>query len=114
MSMTSSFRFTIGGAVALAGVALFACSSHEGSPVVEDHPASMSQAYDTNEDLISPATCTLRTGRLFSCAIATRPLAGLAMPTAVPLRTTFTAVKSGNCATQYPLQVTLSADGADD
>jgi hypothetical protein len=113
----SSFRPLFGGAVALAGLALFACSSHEGAPAPasDDAPVGRTaQAYDTNEDLISPTNCTLRTNRLFSCTIAPRALSGLDMTTAVPLRTTFTAVKSGNCSTQYPLQVTLSTDGADD
>lgn len=108
--MKASFHTTV---VALVGGSFFACSAPE-SVRENDLISVTAQAYTTNADLVSPSACTLSSGRLLSCAIATRTLDGLPMTsTAVPLRTTVTAVKSGNCSTQYPLELALSADGAD-
>jgi hypothetical protein len=68
-------------------------------------------ADDTSVDLISPSTCVLGSGRLTQCTIAPRTLAATAFDTAVPMRTTVKRNLSGNCSTQYPLEVTLTPTG---
>ena len=113
--MLRSLRLSLisGTASAFAVAALAACGAHDSSGR-ESAPASVAQAYDTQADLISPATCTLLNSRLSSCVIGTRLLDGQDITTAVPLRTTFTVHKSGNCSTQYALEVTFTAAGAAD
>lgn len=68
-------------------------------------------ADDTSVDLISPNTCTQTAGRLTQCTIAARTLGATAFDTAVPLRTVVKRNISGNCSTQYPLEVTLTPAG---
>lgn len=97
---------------ALVTCAVSACSGSEsgsGDAVV----MSVKQA-DSDPVLISASNCVLRGSRLTSCAIADRTIPGLVVETAVPLRTVFTVHKSGNCSTQYPLEVTLSQPGEPD
>jgi len=79
-----------------------------------NHIRSITQAYDTGMDLISPATCTLRNGRLAACTIPTSTLQGLELETAVPLRTVLTTRKTGNCSTPFSLEVTLETPGEPD
>ncbi|MBZ4398600.1 hypothetical protein OWM54_24350 [Myxococcus sp. MISCRS1] len=62
-------------------------------------------------DLISPSRCTLSGGRLTRCAIPTQTLNATPFTSAVPLRTTVRRVLTGNCSTQYPLEVTLTPPG---
>ncbi|AGC48861.1 hypothetical protein MYSTI_07589 [Myxococcus stipitatus DSM 14675] len=62
-------------------------------------------------DLISPARCTQSGGRLTRCSIPTQTLDATPFTSAVPLRTTLRRVMSGNCSTQYPLEVTLTPPG---
>ncbi|MHA7628369.1 hypothetical protein [Corallococcus sp. M7] len=71
------------------------------------------QASSSTVDLLSPSRCTLAGGRLTRCTIPTQLLTGDEFSTGVPLRTVFTRQMTGNCATQYPLEVTLTpASGA--
>src|SRR5262249_6848343 len=92
-------------------IAVSACSSNEGAPTAPS-VGSISQALDTNTDLISAATCAdQRSGRIMSCTIRSRTLTALDVTTAIPLRTTFTVNKNGNCSTTHPLKVTFQADG---
>lgn len=65
-------------------------------------------ASTTTVDVISPNRCTLGSGRLTRCAIPTQTLVGDIFDTAVPMRTVFNRVMTGNCSTQYPLEVTLT------
>ncbi len=97
------------GAVAAASVA---CGSGESTPTAES-TGSNSEAIDTSVDLVSTATCHVRGTRFVGCTIGPRSLAGVPLTTAIPLRTTFTVNKSGNCSTATPLAVTFSAAGAD-
>jgi hypothetical protein len=110
----NSLRAIAGATMTIVGGALFACGSQAPESPGGDAIATSSEAYDTVDGLIGPSTCTLQGGHLYKCAIPTRPLQGLPLAsTAVPLRTTFSVQKSGDCFTQYPLEVTFSADGAD-
>jgi hypothetical protein len=59
-------------------------------------------------DLLGTATCKLKLNKLRDCAIAPGTLAATPLDTAIPVRTVVTRVKSGNCATPYPVQVTLT------
>ena len=101
--------------VVACSVALACSSSENGAKGPVERIGATAQAYDTSADLLSPSNCTIRLNYLMSCGIPARSLTGLPVTsTAVPLRTTFTTKKSGNCSTQYPLQVTLQAPGAAD
>lgn len=80
---------------------LLVCSLSGGSALAED-------AY---VDLISPSTCTPNAGRLTQCTIAPRTLQGTPFETAVPMRTVVKRNMSGNCSTQYPLEVTFTPPG---
>jgi hypothetical protein len=86
------------------------CSAAGSSDAIEGAVGSTSQAVSTALPLISPATCTTRNNYLVSCKVGPATLTGVPFMTAVPLRTTFTVNKAGNCSTQYPLQVTAKAD----
>jgi hypothetical protein len=61
-------------------------------------------------DLVSPATCQPRLGKLRQCVIA--PLVYDAPPidTAVPLRTAVRRQISGNCSSPYALAVSVAVD----
>lgn len=72
--------------------------------------AGTARAWTGKVDLISPNTCTLSNGRLFDCKIVSRTLSGALADTAVPLRTMVKVVKKGDCSTQYPLEVSLTAN----
>src|SRR4051812_29115709 len=86
-------------------LAVPACGgSNSSSPVAE------SQALSSAVDLISPHTCTLKGTHYVNCAIAAQSLDFTPFESAVPLRTTVTAQKSGNCSIQYSLSVSLKAD----
>jgi hypothetical protein len=84
------------------------CSSrdNETAPVV----GTAAEAVTTNVDLISTGTCKQHGGRLVSCQVGPDTLTGVPFTTAVPLRTVLTPTKSGNCSSQYPLQLTATAD----
>ncbi|WP_338863082.1 hypothetical protein [Myxococcus stipitatus] len=73
--------------------------------------AAPALAETSSVDLISPARCTQSGGRLTRCAIPTQTLNATPFTSAVPLRTTVRRVMSGNCSTQYPLEVTLTPPG---
>jgi hypothetical protein len=61
-------------------------------------------------DLVSPATCRLSGTHLIRCAAPARTLTAPPIVTAVPMRTTIKTIKTGNCSTQYPVEVTLSTN----
>ncbi|MBM7112137.1 hypothetical protein [Archangium primigenium] len=82
-----------------------------GSLLVASLWSGSSLAETVSVDLISPATCVPGGGRLAHCTVATRLLEGTDFKTAVPLRTVFQRVVSGNCSTRYPLEVTLTPEG---
>lgn len=62
-------------------------------------------------DLISPATCTQGSGRLTRCAIQPQQLEGNPFKSVVPMRTVIQRNMSGNCSTQFPLEVSLTPVG---
>jgi hypothetical protein len=64
-------------------------------------------------DLISPATCQLQNGKLRQCAIAPAAHDPPTLDTAVPLRTVIRRQMSGNCSTQFPLEVSIALDAAE-
>ncbi|WP_342378809.1 hypothetical protein NVS55_05345 [Myxococcus stipitatus] len=68
-------------------------------------------AQTTVIDVISPARCTPTAGRLTRCSIPTQTLTGTDFMTAVPMRTVVQRTLSGNCSTQYPLEVMLTPVG---
>ncbi|MCP3166430.1 hypothetical protein [Myxococcus qinghaiensis] len=68
-------------------------------------------AETTTVDLISPSHCTMGNGRLSRCSIPTQTLTATDFATAVPLRTILRRVMTGNCSTQFPLEVTLTPPG---
>jgi hypothetical protein len=74
-------------------------------------PEPTRRALVSSLDLLSAATCPPRNGRLVSCQIPTRELDFPGFDTAVPLRTTFTAEVTGNCTTQFPLEIDLATAG---
>ncbi len=67
-------------------------------------------ADDTVVNLISPSNCVMGSGRLSQCTIAARTLVTTPSATAVPVRTVVKRQASGNCSTQYPLEVTLTPE----
>jgi hypothetical protein len=62
-------------------------------------------------DLISPATCQLKNGKLRQCVIAPATHVSPPFDAAVPLRTVVRRVQQGTCSTQYPLRVAIALDG---
>lgn len=62
-------------------------------------------------DLISPATCQLRLGKLRQCVIPSVVHASPPFDSGVPLRTIVRRVQEGNCSTQFPLRVAIALDG---
>ncbi|WP_224250072.1 hypothetical protein [Hyalangium gracile] len=68
-------------------------------------------ANDTFIDIISPSTCVMNWGKLTQCSIAPKTLQALPFDTAVPMRTVIRRSMTGNCSTQYPLEVTLTPAG---
>jgi hypothetical protein len=101
--MTRLSAFAIG----LSFVASCSAPHDSAKREVTVHPETASSIVD----LISPTTCTVRGTHLVSCGIAAETLSFTPFDTAVPLRTTVTAQRSGNCSTAYSLQVSLAADG---
>jgi hypothetical protein len=91
--------FTVGG-----------CSLRASSNVCASGNCGRSEEALSAKDLISTSTCTLRGTHLVNCAIGTQPFSFTPFETAVPMRTTVTSQKSGNCSTPYSLQVSLTAD----
>lgn len=67
------------------------------------------QALTTRLDLLSAATCPPRNGRLVNCQIPNRNLDFQVFDTAVRVRTRFTAEVTGNCSTQFPLEIDLAS-----
>ena len=73
--------------------------------------AQPAEAWSATKDLISTSTCKQTNGRLVNCKIPTSTISGTTTETAVPLRSSVKVVRSGNCSTQYPLEVSYTFDG---
>jgi len=93
----------------LAAVALPACLGAGDSDTGGPGLAVLATGFDTTKDLISPANCALSVGRLRNCVFPSTHWTPTPFPTGVPLRTTVAASVSGNCSTQFPLEVTFRA-----
>jgi hypothetical protein len=63
-------------------------------------------------DLVSPARCQQYAGHLVHCAFDPLALEATATTQAAPVESTFTVTMSGDCSSQYPLALALSAAGA--
>ena len=70
--------------------------------------------FEVTKDLISPANCALSASRLRNCVFPSVHWTPTTFPTAVPMRTTVLTQVSGNCSTQFPLEVTFQAPGMSD
>ncbi len=60
-------------------------------------------------DLISPATCRQQLGRFLGCTIPSHSVALPTIESAVPLRTRVRRIRSGDCTTQYSLELSVTA-----
>jgi hypothetical protein len=92
-------------------LAAAACGGLEGRS--EPESSSTASALSTEVALISAATCQTQEGMLLNCVVATRSLQGLALESAVPLRTKFKVTKTAGCNALAKLEISLTAEGAD-
>ncbi len=102
--------------IALLGSSLMiaSCTSNDNDlPASATSTASTTQAYETQPiDLISPNVCVVRGAVAGACVLPARTITAPSMETAIPLRTVVRSQASGNCATQYTLEVKVSEGSA--
>ena len=105
---------TFGGfLICLVCLAVFGCTQLDAQSNTERaETLAVQQRLTSQIDLISPAICKTLGTRLVRCAIPEQALVGTSIDTAVPLRTVFQINKTGNCSTQYPLEVTVTPSSA--